>query len=260
MSTTTFLTNCGDPLQTKTNPRDLDSQPSLHLPLLEALNRYRLMTMEAAQQLPAYVDHDSEQLDQLIQTGVKRKLWGQAWLHHGLKYIYRINPEQNLRTALTPHGPLTEPAKLRSYASLRFCLLSGRPRTRLTREELSRWIPGLDPHGLPGTYYLDAQAAGRLGLIRLDAGRSGRWDRVIESVREDIGEHFVNAAFRSLLQAGRFEITIISVLPQKAQRLVSTLQQHRDTQRVPVHVVAIPELLPLMPALAERRSSTSTPT
>lgn len=100
--------------------------------------------------------------------------------------------------------------------------------------------------GLPEGYYFDPQGSGRLGLARVDAGRRGRWDRVVQSLREDIDDHLHQVGFRKLIQAGRFEITLLTVLGQKARRIVESLSQYRDTVRVPLQVVALPELLPLI--------------
>lgn len=87
----------------------------------------------------------------------------------------------------------------------------------------------------------------------MDAGRAGRWDRVIQTVRQDISGHILDAAFRPLIQAQRLEITIVTVMPQKAERLIEALCQHPDALRMRVNVTSIPQLLPLLPALAERR-------
>jgi hypothetical protein len=39
---------------------------------------------------------------------------------------------------------------------------------------------------------------------------------------------------------------LLTVLGQKARRIVESLSQYRDTVRVPLQVVALPELLPLI--------------
>jgi hypothetical protein len=90
-------------------------------------------------------------------------------------------------------------------------------------------------------------------LARVDAGHRGRWDRIVESVRVDIDEHCRHFGFRKLIDAGRFEITVLTIFKQKAKRIKESLNQHLDARRVPVRVVAIPELLPLVASIRERR-------
>jgi|GEM_PF-2951013 len=98
---------------------------------------------------------------------------------------------------------------------------------------------------MPGTYYLEPAESGCIGLTRINAGHSGRWDRIVQSVRDDIALHRRLPGFRQLIQSRRFEITVLTVLPAKAERIASDLQSLPEVKHVPVHVVAQPELLPL---------------
>ena len=143
-------------------------------------------------------------------------------------------------------GPLSEPAKLRAMAILQFCCLSGSPCHRLTDEELTRSFPDVARPGLPSTYYFNPDGSGRLGLARVDAGGRGRWDRVVHSLRQDIRDHFRQPGFQRLIRAGRFEITLLTVLRQKARRVCQSLSSAPEAHRVPCRVVALPELLPLI--------------
>ena len=146
-------------------------------------------------------------------------------------------------------GPLSETAKLRAYALLLFCCWSNKPRYRLTAKELSEQFSVLHRPGMPCTYYFDPTGKGLIGLARIDTGHQGRWDRVIESVRDDISLHQKLPCFRQLINARRFEITVLTVLtvlPAKAERTASVLQSLPEVKHVPVHVVARPELLPLI--------------
>lgn len=79
-----------------------------------------------------------------------------------------------------------------------------------------------------------------------DAGHHGRWDRVVQSVQDDISLHRKLPGFRQLIKAHRFEITVLTVLPAKAERTVSVLKSLPEVKHVSVHVVAQPELLPLI--------------
>ena len=99
---------------------------------------------------------------------------------------------------------------------------------------------------MPGTYYLNPTKNGCIGLARVDAGHYGRWDRVVQSVRDDISLHSKLPGFRQLIKARRFEITVLTVLSAKAERTASVLKSLPEVKHVPRHVVAQPELLPLI--------------
>ena len=215
--------------------------------LVQHVARYRLTVFAAIERLPVFSALGSREIKSALQHCRRQSLIGAAPLHHGARYWF-LDAGGAERCGLEPNhsGPLSELAKLRALAILRFCILSDRPRHRLTADDLSRSFPTLYRPGLPEGYYVDPQDSGRLGLARIDVGRRGRWDRVVQSLREDIDYHLHQIGFRKLIQAGRFEITLLTVLRQKARRIIEALSQYRDTARVPLHVVAMPELLPLV--------------
>lgn len=212
---------------------------------LDHIARYRLTVFPALQQLPVFSGCASGQIKDVLRECQRQSLIGSAPLHHGARYWYLdALGAQACELPEDRVGPLSEPAKIRALAMLRFCCLSDRPRRRLTPQELAEAFPVIAPVGLPSGYYFDPVGAGRLGLCRVDAGRRGRWDRVVESVRQDIAGHLHRPGFRQFIQAGRFEITVLTVFRQKARRIYESLV--RDTQPLPVQVVALPELLPLI--------------
>jgi len=57
---------------------------------------------------------------------------------------------------------------------------------------------------MPGTYYLEPAESGCIGLTRIDADRSGRWDRIVQSVRVDIALHRRLPGFRQLIQSRHY--------------------------------------------------------
>jgi len=111
---------------------------------------------------------------------------------------------------------------------------------------------------MPGTYYLEPAESGCIGLTHIDAGHSGRWDRIVQSVRHDIALHRRLPGFRQMIQSRRFEITVLTVLPAKAERIATAIQALPDVKHVPVHVVAQPELLPLIHSSHGTEHSTAT--
>ena len=213
--------------------------------VLDHLARYRLSVFAAVERLPVFSPCNPRQIKDVLRDCQRQSLIDAAPLHHSARYWY-LNSLGAQACGLDDErvGPLSEPAKIRALAMLRFCCLSDRPRRRLTSQELVRSFPGLERPGLPSGYYFDPAGSGRLGLVRIDAGRRGRWDRIVQSVREDINDHLHQPGFRQFIQAGRFEITVLTVFRQKARRIYESVLRH--AQGVPVQVVALPELLPLI--------------
>lgn len=224
---------------------------------LDHIARYRLTVPAALARLPQL--SKPRDMETLLKGLSRRSLIADAPLVKRQRYWHLTAAGARLSEVSENHsGPLSEQGKIRAYAALHFCCLGDRPRHLLTSTELNQHFPDLHRPGLPAGYYFDPQGAGCLGLIRVDAGHCGRWDRVIESIREDISSHCNQAGFRKLAQAGRFEIALLTVLPQKAQRLEETLASHADAHRIPVRVVAIPELLPLITSIPRKEAASST--
>ncbi|MEJ7592473.1 MAG: hypothetical protein WKF77_13055 [Planctomycetaceae bacterium] len=215
--------------------------------VLHHIARYRLSTFAAMMRLAEFKDTKPRALRELLRECCDFGELSSAALHAGVRYWF-LTPKGATRCGLdeSRSGPLSETAKIRAYAVLLYCCGSDRPRYRLTADELSSRFPALHRPGMPGTYYLEPAESGCIGLTRIDAGHSGRWDRIVESVRDDIALHRRLPGFRQLIQSRRFEITVLTVLPAKAERIASALQSLPEVKHVPVHVVAQPELLPLI--------------
>ena len=244
-----FLMNCGDVMcakKTKINAERDDDQDSVEA-ILAHVARYRLSTFTALSRMPQFADESPRHLRRLLRDCREAELLSSAALHSGSRYWF-LTPAGATRCGLdeSRSGPLSETAKLRAYALLLFCCTSDKPRHRLTASELSQQFSALHRLGMPGTYYFDTTGKGSIGLARIDAGHQGRWDRVVQSVQDDISLHRKLPGFQQLIKAQRFEITVLTVLPAKAERTVSVLNSLSEVKHVPVHVVAQPELLPLI--------------
>ena len=246
---TSFLTNCGDVMcAKKTKPIDeRDDDQDAAEAILGHISRYRLSTFAVMSQLPEFAEESPRHLRRLLRDCRMAGLLSSAALHSGSRYWF-LTEAGAARCGLdkSRSGPLSEKAKLRAYALLLFCCLADKPRHRLTTNELSQQFSVLHRPGMPGTYYFDPNGKGCIGLARIDAGHHGRWDRVVQSVKDDIALHRKLPGFRQLIKAHRFEITVLTVLPAKAERMVSVLKSLPEVKYVPVHVVAQPELLPLI--------------
>ena len=215
--------------------------------LLGHVARYRITVVEALRTLPELSRMRPRRIHDLLRRCRREGRIDSAPLHQGARY-WHLAPAGAQRCGLdeSRSGPLREAAKLRAYAMLRFCCLSKQFRYRLTAEELQQNFPTLYRPGLPCGYYFDPTGDGQVGLLRVDTSGRGRWDRTVQSLRHDIASHVLHAGFRQLVRVGRFQVTLVTVLPQKAARVREALDRFRDTRRVPVHVIAMPELLPLI--------------
>jgi hypothetical protein len=142
--------------------------------VLDHLARYRLSVFAALERLPIFSPSGPRQIKDVLRECQRQSLISSAPLHHGARYWY-LDVVGARRCGLPENrvGPLSEPARLRALAMLRFCCLSDRPRHRLTTGELTRGFPGLERPGLPSGYYFDPSGAGRLGLARVDGGCRG---------------------------------------------------------------------------------------
>lgn len=215
--------------------------------LLQHLARYRLTVSAAVAKLPQFNDCSPQSVKQLLRACRQRSLLNSAPLHSRQRYWHMTELGAERCGLPTDRiGPLSETAKIRAYALLHFCCLSDKPRHRLTAADMARNFPDLHRPGLPTGYYFDPAGNGRIGLARVDAGHHGRWDRVIETLRADIAHHIRQSNFRRLVHAGHFEIALLTVFPEKANRIEATLAKHRDANRISVRVFSIPQLLPVV--------------
>ncbi len=243
---TRFLTNCGEAMSPLKITNETDNQHAIET-LLAHVARYRLSVFAAISRLPEFAGIGPRRLRRLLDQCRGIGMLSSAALHHGARYWFLTeNGAQHCGLDGTRSGPLSEGAKIRAYALLLFCCLSAQPKYRLTADDLSGRFAGLHRPGMRSTYYLDPAGPGCIGLARVDAGHRGRWDRIIASVREDIALHQRQPGFRPLIQARRFEITLLTVLPAKARRIANALISLPEVKHIPVHVVAQPELLPLI--------------
>lgn len=231
----------------ETTTRQFAKYETATAPLLEHLARYRLTVFAAIRRLPHFAGWSDKEINALLRACQRQRLIGWAPLCPGARY-WHVDLAGARRWGLPEQrsGPLSEPAKLRSYARLRFCCLSESPRHLLTATELEQHFPTLHRPGLPCGYCFDPTDAGGLRFVRVDAAGHSRWDRVIQSLRQDISTHCLHAGFRQLVAVGRFQVTLITPLPQKAVRISAALTALPDVRRIPVEVIAMPELLPLI--------------
>lgn len=242
--------NCGETMKTKRNTMPTPSK-ELVSHVLNHVARYHLTTTDALETLELPEPATYKQKYNALKHCTRMGWLGSDWLIRGKRYWYLTGSLEEFAIASRHSGPLSEPAKLRAYAMLSFCCGLNSSRHKLTRREISKHFPELDRIGLLNRYYLNTENKGRLGLVRYDLGHQGRWDRVIDATRQDIRSHLSKPAVRHLLSADRFEISVLTVLPQKAHRLRTVFERASTCLQIPVRVFEFPQLLPLVTSMAE---------
>ena len=242
--------NCGETMKhyQKNSPtcsRELASY------VLNHVARYRLTTMDALETLELPEPATHKQKNDALKHCTRMGWLGSDWLIRGKRYWYLTGSLEGFGIVAKRSGPLSEPAKLQAYAMLSFCCGPNSVRHKLTRIEVARHFPELDRSGLPDRYYFNTENKGRLGLVRYDFGHHGRWDRVVEATKRDIRSHLNEPGIRHLISADRFEISILTVYPQKAQRLRTVFEPHSASLRIPIGVYDFPQLVPLITSFTE---------
>jgi len=222
--------------------------------LLEHVIRYRMTVFPAVQRLPTFANFGRKRTAAFLQQLCCTHDLGRAPLYRNRRYFHlgHRGGKSSLQTRPAidgdhPHGPLSEPAKIRNYAILVFCCLGDARRQRLTSDDLENHFPDLYRPGLAMNYYIDTSAAQpRLGFLRVDTGGHGRWDRVLAKCRSDLESHWAHAGLRRFIEQDAFEISLITALPQKARRLAESLTAWGDPRAQIIKVCAIPELINLI--------------
>ena len=224
--------------------------------LLQHIARYRLSTFEAMSRVLDADDGGQRNLRRLLEKAEDDEVIKSAVLHSGQRYWFLTSRgAERLGIDSSRSGSLSETAKIRAYAMLLFCCLSDAPRRRLLPSELNGNGVSLFQSGMPSTYCYDPSEKGRITLVRVDAGRNGRWDRIVQSVKEDREEHLGFPQFRPFIEARRFDIAILTVLSTKAERIISALKTDSGDEVIPVRVIALKQLLPLVPSQTSKRFS-----
>lgn len=213
---------------------------------LRHVARYRLTTPEAVKTVAALRLSTNARALAFLRELVATNWLSEAPLdRHGPYFFLADHGAGDMCRPARRSGPLSEVAKARAFALLAFCRLTGADRERLSPDDLRRVVPALDSGGMPTTFYAERSTTTRsLGFARIDVGGTGRWDRVLATVASDLRTFSADPALRPLIAARSFEMTLITAMPEKAERLRASLAETAPSP-VPVHVIAVPRLLAL---------------
>jgi len=152
-------------------------------------------------------------------------------------------------------------ARAEWFAMATFCCCGDAVRELFTREEFQTQFGHLWFVGQPVRYYLEPGNDGivRLAFLKADAGGPGQWDRLIDSCQRFIHQrvtadkvakrfHDKVAAYAEMVEQDRFQISVITALPDKQRAITLELERRKlKEQPVPsIRVYVVPELLEIL--------------
>jgi len=244
------------------------------LAVLEHVARYRITTTAV---LAGSLRNDSEDeakslLDSLASEGWLAK---QPLRLKGEEQCFRLSEKAADYLKVPPKfaAPLQSEARAERYAIARFCCCGDVFRQLFTRDEFVSAFSHLWYAGQPTAYYLEPASTGgaRLALLKVDGPSSGRWDRLIAKCQDFVTQRTVvgKAAsahrkeaeeFSRLVSAGRFQISVLTALPDKKRSIELELDRRRCASEAvpPIRVYVVPGLIDLLFPSAEANQDNST--
>lgn len=219
--------------------------------ILRHIARYRLTVREVVARLPEFHHTNTTELDTRLRRLEDAGFIASTWLYaHRSCFVLTFKGANRVRGAVADrdtHAPFSEATKIRRFAALTFCCFTSIRRQRLTAAELADQVIGVNGSDADTPYYVSFdEAPTRLGFLRVDLGGQGRWDRILAKCQQDVRDHAINPIWLPWIESNRFEMTLVTALPQKAERLQRALSQQEHPPPIPVRITAIPELLYLI--------------
>ncbi|MEM6484201.1 MAG: hypothetical protein AAF662_04370 [Pseudomonadota bacterium] len=220
--------------------RDLD--------VFSHIARYGLTVAEAVARLPGFTTASlaaaTNRLNALTRAGFLRR----GRLYAGRSY-YQLSLKSAKLVGARPETarPISTQVKIRDFGILLFCSLGDIEYRKLTPGEFREGFPQLHRQGQKISYYIaERDGKVRLGLIRVDHGGSGAWDRLIDKCRQDVRSRCDQPGYRAFVDEDAFEITVVTAVEHKADRILQAVRE--NPVPVPLHVFVAPDLFPLIAA------------
>lgn len=209
--------------------------------VLEHLARFRVSTLRVVHRLlfggrtPSAA---KKVLNRLERQGLLRSFrmnrQGQKCYQLSSAGAYRLGASDKLAR------PLRTQAFAKRLAVACFINTHGpKPYRLLTAAEAEAAFPGT-AEGFPDALYYPDDSAGphRLALLRPDYGSTDA-RRVVRQCQAEVNERFAHQAFRRLIQARLFQVTVLTSTAEKAERLRALLA---EAGGFPSRVEFVPEL------------------
>jgi hypothetical protein len=228
-------------------PASKTAVPSIDGAILSHIDAYGLTVVEAVERLEVFAGRPVGEAKRALARLAASGVISGADVYPGRTGYFPVLPPTSAKPSPPGGGACvaapSRQSKIRRLAMLSFCCLGGMRRKPLTMVELESLAP--TAHGLviSGPYYFQPAPTPLCGFLRVDMGGEGRWDRVLAKCTEDVRQHARLSAWRPLISAGRFEITLATALPQKAERLCRAFRDMSPPSAAPIRITVIPELL-----------------
>lgn len=135
-------------------------------------------------------------------------------------------------------------------AMLNFCCVMNEHCQLTRREDIKRLLPGLDRMGAPGSQYIKSVKVARIfGIAKIDFGGSGNWEHIVRKTVAKAHQLVEIPDYLRLAKAKRFELTVLTAMPEKARKINLRFAEYGETTPVRMQAVPIPDLLPLVAPL-----------
>ena len=233
--------------------------------ILEHVFRYRLTTPQIVAGCSKLSQSDLPAADEALD-----KLTSDGWLHSdqlsphdAAKRYFYLTPKAATflgQDEVISKQPSRE-LRIESFAIATFCCGSDSFRELFTKQEFIEKFAALWYPGQPIRYYLEPTTDGdvRLAFLKVDKGGASRWDRVIESCQRFLTKRTTRSqanpqyhcqvdAFRELLDSGRFQISLLTSLPDKQDSIIQSLDllETSGERRPPIVPYVVEGLLDLV--------------
>ena len=238
---------------------------SADLAVLQHVSRYRLTTPRilTSASMPETIDEGAAEaiLDELASNRWLAKL---PLAPTGcLGDYYQLTEKAAAKLGCDPKTAqsLKREGRIACYAVASFCCSQKTFRRLFTKDEFIKAFGELWYPGQPVRYYLEPGETKRpkLAFLKVDDGGQGQWDRLIDSCmrflrqRTDVNRvasHYrlQTEAFSQLVNRGRFQISVLTSLPEKQRAIELELERRRATEQPcpPIRSYVVPGLFDVM--------------
>ncbi|MCA9041361.1 MAG: hypothetical protein KDA65_13495 [Planctomycetaceae bacterium] len=212
--------------------------------ILEFIDRYRIGTPELLKAVCFEPESRIQNVNRVLLRLERQGLLQRITLDRGFFYVTLTRSGQRfLGQQPRTHRSLTEQTLPVLLAVATYCV--ERKRQRLTADEYRQHFPELWRPGMRASQYVLSQAENKLRLELLLVDRGGSAHRVQSRVRRQIHQRRGLTAFSALMQAGRFQITILVGTGPQQEKIERRLNRY-DWSPVKVVTCVIPELADLL--------------
>lgn len=176
---------------------------------------------------------------------------------HRLTYYTLAEPtrEKLISMKFDALGSPTHPRiLLYRFAMLQLCYRVRPLKRMLTKSDLTHLgLQSLTTGNFTNYYIANYGEKRTLGYACIDRCERGYWERLVRKTDEVAQRHLANEAITELSRRNEFEISVVTPLPEKAERVAERLKTKQQSFPIPVRIVPIPSLLQFVQPLPDPR-------